>query len=186
MTRNLATHVAAAAFGAMVVAALVAFAAVSLGTVSAHSDSGLGCIDANANGAIERNEVINVITAYFTGSSPCPQTATPDPNVANLWVALYPVEWCAPCIGASANPAFDVLEFGDLDVTARAGTRSETFFNTAALYADDGWLELSQTLEGTLSDITGVSASHVDHGSLRCERHSTSTDDELIYACNWR
>ena len=117
--------------------------------------------------------------------APAPQNLATTEK-ANLWVALFPQSWCAPCIGASANPAFDVREFGDLEVVVRAGTRSETFFNTDAVYGDEGYLELSQTLDGTLSSVTGVSASHRHLGSLRCERHQSSTTSELVFACAWR
>ncbi len=117
--------------------------------------------------------------------TPAPQDRATTED-ANLWVAIFPLSWCAPCIGASANPAFDVREFGDLEVTVRAGTRSETFFNTDAVYGDEGFLELSQTLDGSLSSVTGVSASHRQLGSLRCERHESSTTLELVFACAWR
>lgn len=119
-------------------------------------------------------------------------TPTPTPvnlasaERANLWISIFPLQWCDPCVGVSADPAFDVTDFGDLDVTVRAGRRSETFFNTAPVYGDEGYLELSQTLDGGLSSVSGVSARHSFLGGLRCERHDASTFGELIYACVWR
>ena len=124
-----------------------------------------------------------------TSTRPAP---TPTPvdlrNVerANLWLRLYAVDWCAPCVGVSALPAFDVGEFGELEVYVSAGSRSETFFNTDTIYSDDGYRELSQTLDGGLSSVTNVSASSDRLGDLRCGRHRTSTNVELTYACNFR
>ena len=119
-------------------------------------------------------------------------TATPEPvdlanaERANLWLAIYAVEWCAPCVGVSADPAFDVAEFGELMVIVSAGRRSETFFNVDRIYGDDGYVELSQTLDGRISSVTGVSAESNRIGSLRCEKHKTSDSNELVYACAWR
>lgn len=120
-------------------------------------------------------------------------TAVPTPTLdlatterANLWLSIYALEWCAPCIGVSADPAFDVLEFGGLEVIVRAGRRSETFFNVENIYGEDGYLELSQSLDGNLDAVTGVSASSDRIGDLRCEEHESSTSIELTYACAWR
>ena len=116
---------------------------------------------------------------------------TPTPNLAtadraNLWLYIYALEWCAPCIGVSADPAFDVLDFGELKVIVRAGRRSETFFNADTVYGEDGSLDLSQSLDGYLDSVTGVSASSDRIGDLRCEEHESSTALELTYACAWR
>ena len=123
-------------------------------------------------------------------STPTPiPTATPDlatAERANLWLAIYPVDWCAPCVGVSADPAFDVAGFGDLKVIVRSGRRSETFFNLERIWGDDGYVELSQTMEGSLSSVTGASAESKGHGSLRCTRNNASTSSELVFACVWR
>ena len=116
-------------------------------------------------------------------------TPTPDlanAELANLWLAIYPIDWCDPCIGVSADPAFDVIDFAELNVIVRAGTRSETFFNTDRIYGDDGYLLLSQTLDGRISSVTGVSAESGLFGSLRCAKHRDSTAAELTFACAWR
>ena len=145
---------------------------------------------------VEEVPVTVVVTA-----TPQPATHTPMPTstniptpipdlantqLANLWIAVYPVDWCAPCIGVSADPAFDVVDFGDLKVIVRAGTRSQTFFNSDPVYGDDGYIQLSQTLDGSLATVTGVSAELGNIGSLRCEKHSASTPQEFAYACVWR
>ena len=134
--------------------------------------------------------VTRVATATPPLNTPTPRP-TPTPTIdlattdkANLWVALYNAGYASPRIGASANPAFDVDVY-DLDVIVRAGLVSETFFNVERIYSDDGYTELSQSLEANLSSVTGVSV-QTPYGDLRCEHNESSTASELVYACSWR
>ena len=134
--------------------------------------------------------VARIVTATRPPNTPTPRpTATPTVDLAttdkaNLWVALYDAGFSDPRIRASADPAFDADVY-DLDVIVRAGRSSETFFNVERIYSDDGYTELSQSLEANLSTVTGVSV-QTPYGDLRCERNMNSSAEEIVYACAWR
>ncbi len=114
--------------------------------------------------------------------TPTPGSGLAGATTADLWVYLWhnEYEW----IEASVETSFFVDTY-DLDVTVRFGRRSEEYCNSSPIYASEPQTLSCVVLEQPLTVITGVFA-ETPEGPMRCERHQTSTRDELVYACEFR
>ena len=65
MARKLAPYLVATIFGAAIALSLVAVGVLPIGAVSADSGSSLACVDRNGDGVIDKDEAIEVLTAFI-------------------------------------------------------------------------------------------------------------------------
>ena len=106
MLKTAAIHLTTTIGGAAIALILVVTGVLPVGVVSADSESPLACVDLNGNGVIDKDEVINVISAYlFPDPSPTPTptaTLTPIPTATPTPTATFtptptptpvPIQW---------------------------------------------------------------------------------------------
>ena len=137
-------------------------------------------------------------TQYWTPTPDPTPTPLPTPTVtptpvdlrttddAEMWVYLWAEEtYEGPRIAASVLSAFDIPD-GEIDVSVRAGRRSDNHSNGSPVYRGETQ-QLSALFPrlNNLLDVTGVSVATPD-GRFRCDRHETSNSQELVYACEKR
>ena len=77
--------------GIVIACSVLGLAAISLAsiqTVAASNDGSLTCVDQNRNGIIDKDEIINVVIAYFSGEPIPPPTSGPTPMPADQAATL--------------------------------------------------------------------------------------------------
>ena len=97
MLKKVAIYLTTTIGGAAIALILVVTGVLPVGAVSADSDSPWACVDRNGNGVIDKDEVINVISAYlFPEPDPSP---TPTPTAT-----LTPIPTATPTPTATLTP----------------------------------------------------------------------------------
>ena len=128
------------------------------------------------------------------GPSPTPSprftprpTSIPTPTLAEveravLWIYVWNNEYGWADVSVGWNPDY-IVDVYDFEVHLQAGTRSEMYCNTSAVFPG----EVSTTLgcgsfEVSHQNITGVRATVLRDEHFRCERNETSAN-QSVFAC---
>ena len=116
-------------------------------------------------------------------------TAAPEPTPlgvdlettteAPLLVSLTPGEF--GFLQVKANPAFDLGEF-ELTLLVD-GTE---YCNSNHMYGDEGYYEMRCELEERGHESVERVSAQTSKGDLRCRKNAQSTNEQTIFACDWR
>ena len=121
-------------------------------------------------------------TAQESTVAPAPSTTGVDLETtmeAPLLVSLTPGEFGV--LQVEADPAFDLGEF-ELTLLVD-GTE---YCNSNRMYGDEGYYEMGcESEERGHESVERVSA-QTSKGDLRCRKNAQSTNEQTIFACDWR
>ena len=98
---------------------------------------------------------------------------------APLLVSLTPGEFGV--LQVKANPAFDLGEF-ELTLLVD-GTE---YCNSNRMYGDEGYYEMGCELEERGHESVERVSAQTSKGDLRCRKNAQSTNEQTIFACDWR
>ena len=111
---------------------------------------------------------------------------TPTPVVldhADVWLIFSNEEGSGDLL-VEADVSFDVAE--TLDFQVQFGGRSNPFYNSGRMYADDGYYGLWGVDDRHHSEVDQVSIQTEGSGDLRCDRSSHSNAEKTLFACTFR
>lgn len=111
---------------------------------------------------------------------------TPTPVVlghADVWLIFSNEEGSGDLL-VQADVSFDVAE--TLDFQVQFGGRSNPFYNSGRMYADDGYYGLWGADDRHHSEVDQVSIQTEGSGDLRCDRSSHSNSEQTLFACTFR
>ena len=113
-----------------------------------------------------------LVVSPETTPVPTPEPEAPSSQVV-LWVII-------------ANEVYVDTEVDMEEYSLRIFVDGERFCNTNRMYADEGRYEMGcESLYKSHSSVTRVSGQS-SQGDLRCRRSDQSTDEETLFACEWR
>ena len=98
---------------------------------------------------------------------------------APLLVSLTPGE--RGVLQVKADPAFDLGEF---ELTLLVD--STEYCNSNRMYGDEGYYEMRCELEKRGHESVERVSAQTSKGDLRCRKNAQSTNEQTIFACDWR